>query len=148
MNPHQLFVGMPQVFKDLRKAEIVCREHGLGIQIVILLAVARVLARKTHVNNPTFGLYQSGRSGSYPGIEQLSGPCLNVIPFTVYGVSSLHSTNALAESCDSLTTGATGPEDPINITGRIPYEQSFLSQILRRWKSDPNKSQGQDLFNV
>lgn len=102
MNPHQIFVGMPQVFKDLCKAKIVCREHGLGIQIVILLAVARVLARKSHLNNPTFGLYQSGRSGSYPGIEQLSGPCLNATPFTVSSVS--YSTNAVAESCDSLTT--------------------------------------------
>ncbi|GAM42342.1 ferrichrome synthetase [Talaromyces pinophilus] len=151
LNPHQLFVGMQQVFKDLRKAEMVCREQGLGIQIVILLAVARVLARKTHVNNPTFGLYQSGRSGSYPGIERLSGPCVNVTPFTVYGVSSLHSTNTVAESCDSLTTGPIkqlAQRIQTTLAGRIPYEQSFLSQILSRWKSDPDKSQGQDLFNV
>ncbi|KAE8151757.1 hypothetical protein BDV25DRAFT_87953 [Aspergillus avenaceus] len=79
----QLFVGAWQKVKKVSELDSSCRAAGLSLQAVVLLSVARSLSRTTGSPNPTMGLYQTGRSASFPGIESLSGPCLNVNPFTI-----------------------------------------------------------------
>lgn len=140
----QLFVGAWQTVRNVSQAEKTCRSHGLSLQTVVLLAAARAIARKTHVNSPTFGLYQTGRSASFPGVEDLSGPCLNVTPFTVpNALSSLSSSAQIFRRQPNTTADtATTADTIINsarliqsaLADRATYEQSSLQGILRRWR--------------
>ena len=134
--PRQFFVGVWGKVKNLTDMETVCRSRGFGIQVIVLIAVARCLTRLTDVDSPTFGLYQIGRSAAFAGVEMISGPCLNVTPFTVH--EALHrDTVAQARSIQS------------SLTDRVPYEQSFLRDVLSRWAAgNVGKSKKGHLFNT
>ena len=131
----QLFVGVWQKVKNLAEMETVCRSAGLGLQSVVLLAVSRCLARATGVDSPTMGLYQTGRSASFAGIERLSGPCLNVTPFTVSGAARGNA--GLLDKARGIQT---------SLAERVLYEQSSLRDILQRWAS--TKGTQAPLFNT
>lgn len=133
----QLFVGVWEKVKNLSQMEITCRAAGLGVQTVVLLAVARCLARLTDTASPTFGLYQTGRSASFAGIERLSGPCLNVTPFTVQNPISDNDQKNLLERAHSIQS---------SLAERVPYEQSSLRDILFRWAG--GKGTKAPLFNT
>lgn len=122
----QLFVGVWQKVKNLAQMENACRSAGLGLQSVVLLAVSRSLARSTGVDSPTMGLYQTGRSASFPEIERLSGPCLNVTPFTA---SQVIQDTGLLEKARGIQS---------SLAERVSYEQSSLRDILQRWASTKN----------
>lgn len=130
----QLFVGVWEKVKNLAQMENVCRSAGLGLQSVVLLAVSRSLARSTGVESPTMGLYQTGRSASFPDIERLSGPCLNVTPFTA----------SLVTEETGILEKALGIQS--SLAERVSYEQSSLRDILQRWAS--TKSGKTPLFNA
>ncbi|GIK04996.1 non-ribosomal peptide synthetase [Aspergillus viridinutans] len=131
--PRQAFVGVWEKVKNLSQLESTCRSAGLSLQSVVLLSVSRCLARMTGVQTPTIGLYQTGRSASFNNIERLSGPCLNVTPFTfpIPGAA----TNALDEVRAIQTS----------LAERVLYEQSCLREILTKWAS--TKGRG-PLFNT
>lgn len=135
--PEQLFVGIWEKVKNLSQMETICRASGLGVQTVVLLAVSRSLARLTNTGSPTFGLYQTGRSASFHDIERLSGPCLNVTPFTVDEVLSGNDRVNLLSKAQSIQS---------SLAERVPYEQSSLRDILLRWASTKNTKT--PLFNT
>ena len=120
----QLFVGVWEKVKNLVEMETICRSAGIGLQSAVLLAVSRCLARATGVDSPTMGLYQTGRSASFAEIERLSGPCLNVTPFTV---------SEAARGDAGLLDKARGIQT--SLAERVLYEQSSLRDILRHWAS-------------
>lgn len=132
----QMFVGAWEKIKNLARLEKTCRAAGVGLQTIVLLAVSRVLGQMTNLSSPTFGLYQTGRSAAFSDIEQLSGPCLNVTPFTARGAFSDLAGNTL-DKARSLQTA---------LADRVPYEQSSLREILHRWGSA--NSDRSSLFNV
>lgn len=131
----QSFVGVWEKVKNLAEMETICRFAGLGLQSVVLLAVSRCLARATGVDSPTMGLYQTGRSASFADIERLSGPCLNVTPFTV---------SEAARGDAGLLDKARGIQT--SLAERVLYEQSSLRDILQRWAS--TKGTQAPLFNT
>ncbi|KAJ9363713.1 hypothetical protein DTO280E4_2303 [Paecilomyces variotii] len=143
--PSQLFVGAWDTIHNVSSLDKTVRAAGMGLQTIVLLAVARTLARHTQTANPTFGLYQTGRSASFTDIERLSGPCLNVTPFTVK--------NALDAPSDSHAGAEAEAEICINaartiqstLAERVPYEQSSLRDILR-WTGHGSKDA--PLFNA
>lgn len=134
----QLFVGVWEKVKHLAQMENTCRSAGLGLQSVVLLAISRSLARSTGVDSPTMGLYQTGRSASFPNIEGLSGPCLNVTPFTVPQVVSG------TEQSTGFLEKARGVQS--SLAERVSYEQSSLRDILQHWASTKNTQT--PLFNA
>ncbi|PLB53194.1 putative nonribosomal peptide synthase [Aspergillus steynii IBT 23096] len=84
----------PQAFQSLKSSqaqfphnltavETLCRQHGISLPALILLAIGRALARVTGATNPTFGLFQAGRSSDFPGLDEMAGPSVNVLPFVV-----------------------------------------------------------------
>lgn len=117
---HQLFIGAWEKVKNLSQLEQICRVAGVGLQTIALLAVARVLGRMTSLTSPTFGLYQVGRSAAFSDVERLSGPCLNVTPFTAHGVSS-DDGKSILDKARSIQAA---------LAERVPYEQSSLRDIL------------------
>ncbi|KAJ5160999.1 hypothetical protein N7492_006391 [Penicillium capsulatum] len=117
---HQLFVGAWQKVQNLNQLEQICRHAGVGLQTVVLLASSRVLGQLTSISNPTFGLYQIGRSAAFAGIEKLSGPCLNVTPFTAQNVLS-DDGQSIRDKIRSIQTA---------FVDRVPYEQNSLRDIL------------------
>ncbi|KAF7591519.1 hypothetical protein BBP40_001457 [Aspergillus hancockii] len=121
--PDQIFVGAWEKVKNLSHMESICRSVGLSLQAVVLLAVARSLARTTGSTSPTMGLYQTGRSASFPNIEKLSGPCLNVNPFTIPDViSSDTSERKLLDQVRAVQS---------SLAERVSFEQSSLRDVLR-----------------
>ncbi|KAL1856744.1 NRPS protein [Paecilomyces lecythidis] len=138
--PPQLFVGAWDAIHNVSSLEKTVRAAGMGLQTIVLLAVARTLARRTQTASPTFGLYQTGRSASFEDIERLSGPCLNVTPFTVKNVLDAPSS---AEEAGSFIAAARTIQSIL--AERVPYEQSSLRDILR-WTGHGSKDS--PLFNA
>jgi aryl carrier-like protein len=133
--PRQSFVGVWEKVKNLSQLESTCRSAGLSLQSVVLLAVSRSLARMTAVQSPTIGLYQTGRSASFNNIENLSGPCLNVTPFTFSSPGAKAESNVLDEVRAIQAS----------LAERVLYEQSCLREILSKWASTKGKG---PLFNT
>ncbi|RLL95274.1 Non-ribosomal peptide synthetase [Aspergillus turcosus] len=131
--PRQSFVGVWEKVKNLSQLERTCRSVGLSLQSVVLLAVSRCLARMTGVQTPTIGLYQTGRSASFNNIERLSGPCLNVTPFT------FPAPGAERSALDEVQAIQT------SLAERVLYEQSCLRDILLKWASTRGR---EPLFNT
>ena len=113
----QKFLLLPSLIPNLSSLTILSRTHNTTLQVLLLLAFARLLARLTDTTNPTFGIYQLARSATFKDIHQLTGPCLNITPFSVH--------NPL----DSSTT-ASAKNIQTDLARRVPYEQSYLSEIL------------------
>ncbi|KAE8379604.1 hypothetical protein BDV26DRAFT_291200 [Aspergillus bertholletiae] len=120
--PDQIFVGAWEKVKNVSQMENACRSVGLSLQAVVLLAVARTLALETGSTSPTMGLYQTGRSASFPNIEKLSGPCLNVNPFTIPDVISDESEPNLLDKARAVQS---------SLAERVSFEQSSLKDVLR-----------------
>ncbi|OOG00407.1 hypothetical protein ASPCADRAFT_136039 [Aspergillus carbonarius ITEM 5010] len=122
--PDQLFIGAWEKVKNLSQLENQCRSANLSLQTVVLLAIARCIARLTGVQNPTVGLYQTGRSASFNNIESLSGPCLNVNPFII---PNAHPTSTNTNT-DVLTQARAIQS---SLAERVSYEQSSLRNVLQ-----------------
>ncbi|PYH91604.1 nonribosomal siderophore peptide synthase SidC [Aspergillus ellipticus CBS 707.79] len=130
----QLFVSAWEQVKNLSQLEAKCRSAGLSLQTIVLLAIARCIARVTGVPSPTIGLYQTGRSAPFNNIETLSGPCLNVNPFTIPNITNTN---------DNLKTQALTIQS--SLAARVPYEQSSLRDVLCWSTKNPPDS---PLFNT
>ncbi|PYI02663.1 nonribosomal siderophore peptide synthase SidC [Aspergillus sclerotiicarbonarius CBS 121057] len=131
--PDQLFIGAWEKVKNLSQLETKCRSSNLSLQTVVLLAIARCIARLTDIQNPTMGLYQNGRSASFNNIENLSGPCLNVNPFTIPNAHPNTNTDLLAQARAIQSS----------LAERVSYEQSSLRNVLQ-WTTSTEKP----LFNA
>lgn len=135
----QLFVGAWNAVKNLGHLDRACRSSNVSLQTIVILAVSRVLAQLTGVSSPTLGLYQTGRSAAFTEIDRLTGPCLNVTPFTVQ--------DALPKNeVEALSVGEKARSIQAALAERVPYEQSSLRDILGRWRTTRDTSS--HLFNV
>ncbi|KAL8996350.1 MAG: hypothetical protein Q9169_004116 [Polycauliona sp. 2 TL-2023] len=112
-----IFLTFPSALPSLSALIQKCQSTSLSLPSLILTAFARTLARHTSTTNPLFGLYQTGRSDSYDGIEDLCAPCLNITPVCVPSVLQ----RTITESAQKLQ---------MDLAERVPYEQSFLAEVL------------------
>lgn len=111
------FATFPSAIPSLRTLTQLCQCTSLSLPTLLLTAFARTLARHTSTTHPLFGLYQTGRSASFEGIETLCAPCLNITLVCV--LSAL--TMPITESAHRLQT---------DLAERVGYEQSFLKEVL------------------
>ncbi|KAL4988027.1 hypothetical protein BDW68DRAFT_177220 [Aspergillus falconensis] len=137
----QLFVGAWEKIRNLSSMEKACRSAGLSLQTIVLLAVARCLAKFTGVDSPVMGLYHNGRLAEFEGIERLSGPCLNVNPFVV---EDALSTSNDGEKKEDVLEQARNIQE--SLAERVAYEQSSLRNVLQ-WLN-PNGGKITPLFNT
>ncbi|KAI5846822.1 hypothetical protein BZA05DRAFT_405506, partial [Tricharina praecox] len=79
----QTLLIVPGVVENYTSLEARCKTAGMALSSLVLTSFSRVLAAMTETRNPTFGIYQVGRSASFDGLETLAGPCLNLLPLTV-----------------------------------------------------------------
>ncbi|MCJ1439751.1 MAG: hypothetical protein MMC23_000232 [Stictis urceolatum] len=115
--PTQEFIAVDSILSDVPRLQSLARNHNLSLPNIILLAFSRVLSRTAKVKNPIFGLYQAGRSLSFPEADRVSGPLLNMTP--VVARSPLrHDTLAAALELQS------------GLQSRVPFEQSAIPDIL------------------
>ena len=117
ISPSTTFVSIRSAIPNLQSLETACRQLSTSLPTIILLAYARILARHTSVTNPTFGLYQAGRSASFQGIDQLCGPCLNVTPVVIPDALE----RPALESLQRLQS---------DLAERVDFEQSYLHEVL------------------
>ncbi|MCJ1238634.1 hypothetical protein MMC14_006624 [Varicellaria rhodocarpa] len=115
--PLQTFLLLPSLISNLFPLTAISHTHNIPLQTLLLLAFAQLLARLTNTTNPTFGIYQLARSATFKDIHRLTGPCLNITPFSVH---------------DPLGSSTTASVKNIqtDLAKRVPYEQSYLSEIL------------------
>ncbi|KAL4999159.1 hypothetical protein BDV10DRAFT_184570 [Aspergillus recurvatus] len=121
----QLFVGAWGKVPNRSSMEKACRSAGLSLQAIVLLAVARCLAKTTGVASPVMGLYHNGRLAEFEGIESLSGPCLNVNPFVVE--DALPTLNGGEKKEKGLEQARKIQK---SLAERVAYEQSSLRDVL------------------
>lgn len=129
-HPPTIFLSINSAIPNLQSLETTCRQLSTSLPTVILLAYARVLARRTSVTNPTFGFYQAGRSASFKGIDQLCGPCLNLTPVVIPDALE----RPALESAQRLQS---------DLAERVGFEQSYLHEVLE-WVG----CGGKPLFNT
>ncbi|KAH8431051.1 uncharacterized protein LDX57_008712 [Aspergillus melleus] len=114
---HGLF---PQI---LRKVEALCRQKGTSMPTLILLALSRSLARIADATNPTFGLFQAGRSNDFPEIHSIAGPTVNMLPFVVQDVLSC----PVSECAQAIQR---------DLDDRTRHDQTDLRQLLKTYGSE------------
>jgi len=112
-----------------------CKSADISIPSLTLLVVGRSLARAANVANPTFGLFQSGRSGDYPDIHKLVGPTVNMLPLVVPEALASSPSEALSALQDDLVQ-------------RSKYDQADLHQIHQRMRSLSNELQFDVIVNI
>ena len=120
---------------NLHTLETLCRQTSTTLPTLILLAHARTLSRHTAIANPTFGLYQTGRSAPIIGMHELCYPCLNVTPVLIRDAL----TRPVVESAHGLQA---------DLAERVEYEQSYLHQVLRWIGPAGDDGVIQPLFNT
>ncbi|SPO30200.1 probable Siderophore peptide synthetase involved in ferrichromeA biosynthesis [Ustilago trichophora] len=72
--------------KGANDMEARCHTYGFGLQVVVILAYARLLSSQTvekEPESPTFGFYTAGRSSAFDGLGELVGPTTSMQPMTV-----------------------------------------------------------------
>ena len=112
-----IFISFPSAIPSLSTLAQRCQSTSVSLPSLILTAFARTLARHSATTNPIFGLYQTGRSASFDGIEKLCAPCLNVTPVCVPSALAV----GMKESAERLQK---------DLAERIAFEQSFLKEVL------------------
>ncbi|KAL9632663.1 MAG: hypothetical protein Q9204_003705 [Flavoplaca sp. TL-2023a] len=112
-----IFISFPSAIPSLSTVVQKCQSTSISLPNLILTAFARTLARYTTTTNPIFGLYQTGRSASFDGIEKLCVPCLNITPVCVPSAMSA----TMAKSAERLQA---------DLAERVAWEQSFLKEVL------------------
>jgi len=112
----QTLVIAPGVVANYSALEAHCKAGGVALSSLVLAALSRVLAIATSTRNPTFGVYQVGRSAPFDGLEALAGPCLNLLPLTVPA---------------ALTARAAALKIQADLGGRTAFEQTALRDIRR-----------------
>ncbi|CZR55361.1 related to non-ribosomal peptide synthetase [Phialocephala subalpina] len=133
----QTFVWVRSAVTNLKEKTKICQTSNLALSTVVIQAFARVIGQCTKTSHPTFGFFHTGRSSSFPGTAQMFGPCVNLLPMTISskGQSDLKTALNIQE----------------NLSDRVPFEQSYLRDILC-WKQglDPSSpdSHPQPLFNA
>ncbi|UZJ54082.1 hypothetical protein CBS101457_003402 [Exobasidium rhododendri] len=111
----QVLVKLPNIIRDTAKLEEQCRRKGASLQLVVMLAFARLLAKSTEAKTkPLFGFYTACRTASFPDLSKLAGPTINVLPIAIATKASL------SVSIDALRN---------ELSDRIAYEQTSLRDI-------------------
>ncbi|KAL8928737.1 MAG: hypothetical protein Q9208_001515 [Pyrenodesmia sp. 3 TL-2023] len=112
------------------------RNLNTTLPTLLLLSHARVLARHTSVPNPTFGVFQTGRSSSSSSLSETSKssmPCLNILPLSVPAARTLPTSTCI----ENLQA---------DLAARVPFEQSSLREILQHIGQAKEKEK--PLFNT
>ncbi|KAG7001408.1 nonribosomal peptide synthetase sidC [Physcia stellaris] len=102
----------------LSTLEASTRVLSLRLPTIILLAYVRVLAQHKNETSPTVGLFQTGRSSGFDGVDRICAPLLNVTPLQVPDVLSMKPIDAARALQDDLAE-------------RVAFEQSSLRDVLR-----------------
>ncbi|KAI4158074.1 MAG: hypothetical protein LQ342_007780 [Letrouitia transgressa] len=100
----------------LSTLESSCKSCNLTFPTLILVSFARVLARHTNASTPLFGFYQTARSAAFDSIENISGPCMNVLPLAVRDALA----RPAADLCQALQQ---------DLAERTRFEQANLVEI-------------------
>ncbi|CAG7950893.1 unnamed protein product [Penicillium salamii] len=121
--------------QGLDEIQAQCHSIDVSVPSLILLSVGRTLAQTAGVAHPTFGLFQSGRSGEYPEIQNMAGPTVNLLPVVV--------PNALKSS--TVAGLLTMQRDLVQ---RVSHEQTDLGNIRQKMRDLGNKLQFNVIVNV
>ncbi|MCJ1330564.1 hypothetical protein MMC10_007249 [Thelotrema lepadinum] len=113
-----VFISLPSALSSLPSLKNTTQSHNLSLSSILILAFARLIARSTRSSNPVFGHFHLGRSSSFPDIERVPGPCLNILPLVVR---------------DALTENAIDAARAIqtDLASRAEHEQDELGAVLR-----------------
>ena len=131
----QSFISLSQALTNVPELSLLTSTYDISFTALILLSFARSLSDLTNTRNPIFGTFTLGRSASsLPGMSQLVGPCLNVLPFVV---------SSPWEGPWQVKAG----EIQRKLAARILHEQDALPDILT-WAREGKEDIKNAPFNV
>lgn len=125
------FVFVTGVLRNVSSAEKKLRSTAVNLQTLFLAAWSSMSSRTIGADSPVFGLYQVGRSASFPDIERVAGPCMTILPVMLRSAR----TRSLIELAEEAQTA---------LRDRTAFEQSSLAEI-QSWLGRPLDS---PLFNT
>ncbi|KAL8805520.1 MAG: hypothetical protein Q9182_001889 [Xanthomendoza sp. 2 TL-2023] len=133
--PIPTILTIPSALPSLSTLTHYCNSTSLALSALLLTAFARTIAHRTETAHPTFGLYQSGRSASFPDIETLCAPCLNITPLCLQDALDIGIEEGAQRLQRILAEG-------------VGHEQSYLGEVLRQVGSRERKENGEwPMFN-
>lgn len=118
-SPHskkQSFVMLKGSKADLWALENAARKQAVTPQSLLVTAYAKYLQSNVQVDHPTFGLFHLGRSSSFENINDVYGPTINMLPFSI--------------SAGKWPLGELVAQAQVAMARRVPYEQSRLREVL------------------
>ncbi|KAL8751114.1 MAG: hypothetical protein Q9184_006175 [Pyrenodesmia sp. 2 TL-2023] len=115
---HPPFTTTSTTLPYLTYLETTSHSHNTTLPTLLLLSYARVLARRTAVANPTFGVFAAGRSRDAHPAESCM-PCMNVLPLTIHDALLDRDIRAAVERLQN------------DLAARVAYEQSDLRAIYQ-----------------
>ncbi|KAI4156120.1 MAG: hypothetical protein LQ340_000519 [Diploschistes diacapsis] len=131
----KVLVSLPSALTSLSILREDSRKHNLSLSSILILAFARLIAHATSTENPTFGNFHHGRSSSFPDIEAVPGPTLNVLPLVICNAISMNTVEAAKKIQTDLAT-------------RIDYGQDSLTEVLSWAAEGAEQEDTKPLFNA
>ncbi|CAO1621991.1 unnamed protein product [Jaminaea pallidilutea] len=93
------------------------KDSLVPLQHLFMASWACELAQMTRNPRPVFGLYHLGRSADFEGVEEIVGPCMNVLPMAPPEGATSQSLMAMASGLHKACQR------------RLPFEQSDIGKI-------------------
>ena len=140
------FVSIPSALSCLSSLNETSKSHDLTISSILLLAFARLIARATRTSNPIFGHFHLGRSSSFPDIERVPGPCLNILPLVVRAALTQKPVEAAKAIQDDLATRVDHEQD--NLADVLGWMESVRDKTHDTEDTDAESSSPKPLFNT
>ena len=81
----QVFARASGVVSSVSTLQEKCQASGISVQGLVLAVWGRVVAELSGSQQPVVGVYHTGRSAAFDGVDVLAGPTVNVLPMRLPG---------------------------------------------------------------
>ncbi|KAL1728701.1 putative peptide synthetase [Schizophyllum commune] len=81
----QVFARASGVVSSVSALQEKCQASGISVQGLVLAVWGRVVAELSGSQQPVVGVYHTGRSAAFDGVDVLAGPTVNVLPMRLPG---------------------------------------------------------------
>uniref|UniRef100_D8PSX8 Carrier domain-containing protein n=1 Tax=Schizophyllum commune (strain H4-8 / FGSC 9210) TaxID=578458 RepID=D8PSX8_SCHCM len=81
----QVFARASGVVSSVTALQEKCQASGISVQGLVLAVWGRVIAELSGSQQPVVGVYHTGRSAAFDGVDVLAGPTVNVLPMRLPG---------------------------------------------------------------
>ncbi|VDC07057.1 unnamed protein product, partial [Peniophora sp. CBMAI 1063] len=129
----QVFHRAPGVIPSVSSLQSKCQAAGISLQGIVLAAWGTVIRSLTGSQEPVVGVYHTGRSAAFEGVDVLAGPTVNVLPMRI-------------PAGDGVRTVDVARELQVEMGRRTRWEQTRVRDIVA-WTQGEEGREG-PIFNA